>query len=113
MRDFIRADGFTGEHNPTAVLLAAGGPIRHVPQRGQLSVLDVAPLFAYLAGVAIPDDLEGRLPEQWLDADALAARPPRRVDADSLPRLPAPVAPDSADGESDVIERLRSMGYVE
>ncbi len=109
--ELVFGDGFTGTHDPEAVFLAAGGPLRHDPVRGDLHVFDVAPLFAYLAGVAIPDDLPGALPERWIEPEALAARPPRTVDAASLERLPPPSAPAIPDAE--VLERLRAMGYVE
>lgn len=111
LRDFVCGDGFTGAHDETAVLVAAGGGLRAVPGRVRASVLDVAPLLAYLAGAALPDDLAHPLPESWIEPEALAARPPRRIAADDLERLPAP---DAAPGDdADVIERLRSMGYVE
>jgi hypothetical protein len=107
----VFGDGFSGGHNPVAVFVAAGGPLRHEPQRGQFSVLDVAPLFAYLAGAAIPDDLPGTLPAQWIEPAALAQQPPRRVPAASLARLPEPEAPAIPDAA--LLEQLRAMGYVE
>jgi hypothetical protein len=102
-----------GELRPAreVIYVAAGGPLRHDAVRGRLSVLDVAPLFAHLAGAAIPDDLPGALPERWIEPAALAARPPRRVPAGSLARLPTPDAPAIPDAE--LLERLRAMGYVE
>jgi hypothetical protein len=111
LAELVDGDGFSGRHHPTALFLAAGGALRHVPQRGRLSVLDVAPLVAYLADAGIPDDLEGRLPEEWIEPGVLARRPPRRVAAEALPRLPAPDAADAPDAV--LLERLRSMGYVE
>ena len=93
------------------MFVAAGGPLRHDPARGDLQVFDVAPLYAYLAGAAIPDDLPGTLPERWIEPEALAAKPPRTVDAATLARLPEPEAPAIPDAE--LLERLRAMGYVE
>jgi hypothetical protein len=110
-RELAFADGFSGAHHPTAVFIAAGGAIRPEPARGNLSVLDVAPLYAYLAGAKIPDDLSGRFPGELIEPRALAARPAERVRAASLARLPAPIAPTIADAE--LVERLRAMGYVE
>jgi hypothetical protein len=110
-REVVFGEGFTGAHDPVAVFAAAGGPLRHDAARGRLSVLDVAPLFAYLAGGAIPDDLPGVLPARWIEREALAARPPRLVPAASLARLPPPAAPAIPDAE--LLERLRAMGYVE
>ena len=109
--DLVFGDGFSGTHNPIAVFAAAGGPLRHDAARGELSVLDIAPLYAYLARAGIPDDLPGRLPTEWIEPRALAANPPRQIAAASLARLPAPVAPAIAD--SELLERLRAMGYVE
>jgi len=114
LRDIAFADDFTGTHHETAVFAAAGGPIRAVEDRGNLSVLDIAPLIAYLAGTPIPDDLEGTLPAQWIDAATLATRPPNAVPADSLPSLPPLTAPgEDSDGDEALLERLKAMGYVE
>ena len=74
-------------------------------------MLDIAPLYAYLARAGIPDDLPGRLPTEWIEPRALTANPPRQIAAASLARLPAPVAPAISD--SELLERLRAMGYVE
>jgi hypothetical protein len=82
-----------------------------VAERGELSVLDIAPLYAYLAQAGIPDDLPGEFPAQWIEPATLAERPPRFVPAASLARLPAPAAPAIPD--ADLVERLRAMGYVE
>ena len=109
-RDVVFGDGFSGAHDPVAVFVAAGGPLQHVPARGRLSVLDIAPLYAYLAGAKIPDDLPGRLPSELLEPSALVRRAPERVSASSLPRLAKPVAPMIPDAE--LVERLRAMGYV-
>lgn len=114
LEEIAFADDFTGTHHETAVFAAAGGPIRPVPERGDLSVLDIAPLIAYLADAPIPDDLEGHLPTGWLEPDHLTANPPRTVAADTLPTLPPLTAPgEDADGDEALLERLRAMGYVE
>jgi hypothetical protein len=116
----LRADAlafredFDGQHHPTAVFAAAGGPIRRQSARGRLSVLDVAPLVSYLATGAVPDDLEGRLPRDWIDPAWLAAHPPRVVPAAEMPGLPA--RGDAARpevGDDAMLERLRSLGYLD
>jgi hypothetical protein len=111
--EIVSADGFSGTHDPIGVLLAAGAPIRHLGERERVSVLEVAPLLAYLAGTAIPEDLEGSLQEQWIRPEHLAAHPPRRAPAADLPRLPAWDGPKASGDDAALIERLRSMGYVE
>jgi hypothetical protein len=114
LRDVAFADDFTGTHHETAIFAAAGGPIRRITQRGELSVLDLAPLIAYLAGHPIPDDLEGRLPEEWIDPAHLAEHPPRTAPAGDWPELPPLESPAPADtGQEELLERLKAMGYVE
>ncbi|MBW2313567.1 MAG: alkaline phosphatase family protein [Deltaproteobacteria bacterium] len=111
--DLAFAERFDGTHHETAVFLAAGGPLRAVAGRQQLSVLDVAPLITYLAGQPLADDLEGRLPEAWLQPEYLAAHPVRRVPAAEAPRFvadeegPVPTVDDAT-----MVERLRALGYV-
>lgn len=105
------ANDFTGTHDPIGVFLAAGGPIRAVPGRGSLSVLDVAPLLLYLAGAPIPDDLEGRLAEEWIRADWLAAHPPVVVPAPD-PGVPTELR-DPVESDARLRDRLRALGYLE
>jgi predicted AlkP superfamily phosphohydrolase/phosphomutase len=114
IRDFTYPHEFSGAHNPTGVFVAAGRGIRTLEGRVSLSVLDVAPLVFWLAGQPIPDDLEGRLPEEILDPALLAASPPRVVPAASVPVLAdeAP-APAGEAGDEEILERLRSLGYAE
>ncbi len=85
----------------------------HGFQATEDSVLDVAPLLAYLAGAAIPDELEGSLPEHWIRPEYLAAHPVLRARAADLPRLPAFEGPTAPGDDRELIERLRSMGYLE
>ncbi len=109
----VSADGFSGTHHPIGILLAAGAPIQHLAARERVSVLEVAPLLAYLADAAIPQDLEGTFLEPWIRPEYLAAHPPHRVDAAELPRLPDWEGQRASGADPDLIERLRSMGYIE
>ncbi len=113
LRELAVAHDFSGDHLMDGIFLAAGKAIRHRPERGKLSVLDVAPLLSYLAGQPIPDDVEGQLDPDLIDPLYLATHPPQSVTASELPALPA-VAPDGQEGEGDeeLDERLRSLGYI-
>ena len=111
--EIVFADGFSGTHHPIGIFLAAGAPIRHLVEREKVSVLEVAPLLAYLAGAEIPDDLEGSFLEHWIRSEHLAAHPALAASAEDLPHLPERDRPPASGGDSDLIERLRSMGYIE
>ena len=103
---------FTGTHHPTAILIAAGGPIVQIDERQSASVLDLAPLLFYLAGEPLPDDLEGRVPTAWLDLEILG--PVERRPVAEFSELPRPSArPDSPEQVRELEEKLRSLGYVE
>jgi hypothetical protein len=105
---------FTGTHDPTAIFIAAGPSIAKQSGRGRLSVLDVAPLVAYLAGSGIPDDLEGRLPLDWIEPAIAAANPPTLVPAHDLPGIRASGGPaESGSEDPRLVEKLRALGYIE
>ncbi len=112
IRSILDRQEFTGTHHPTAILIAAGGPILHLDERQHASVLDLAPLLFHLAGEPVPDDLEGRVPTDWLDLDALG--PVERRPAAEFPALPRPTArPESPAQKRELEEKLRGLGYIE
>lgn len=107
------AERFDGTHHPTAVFLAAGGPLRAVPGRQALSVLDIAPLITQLAGQPLPEDLAGTLPRAWFRPEHLAAHPPRSVPAAEAPNFQDERGgPEATVGDDAMVERLRALGYV-
>jgi hypothetical protein len=108
-QDIVYGDGFSGNHIPTAVFIAAGPGIRNEHERADLSVLDVAPLYAWLARTKVPEGLAGQLPVSLLDPAVLAERPLETVPADHWPRLPVS---ESAVDDADLQERLKAMGYA-
>jgi len=116
LADAIHRQRFTGDHHPNAILIAAGGPIQRKLERGEKSVLDVAPLVAYLAGVPIADDLEGSLPTDWLEPERLLLQPAATVSASTLPRLTPEVERADAGSRAqdpELIEKLRALGYID
>jgi arylsulfatase A-like enzyme len=110
--ELFQLDEFSGAHDPTAIFLAAGAPFAHEPTRARVSVLDVAPLLLHLAGLPVPDDLEGAVPERLLAPAWRAAHPLRHVPAAELPGLPPEPAEPAVD-DAVLLERLRALGYVE
>ncbi len=118
-RDLFHAVDFSGDHHPTGIFLAAGGPIRASSERGRLSVLDVAPLVLALLGEPVPAALEGDAPLGLLAPEFVRAHPPRRSAHDPTlspaAALRAGVEPAAlADvGDAALREQLRSLGYAE
>jgi predicted AlkP superfamily phosphohydrolase/phosphomutase len=112
LAEVAHPDAFSGTHHPTGILLAAGPAFRTSRERLAVSVLEVAALVHYLAGTAIPDDLERPLREDLLDPAYLAVHPPARVGAASLPLLEEDGGGARPDPDR-MRERLRGLGYVE
>jgi predicted AlkP superfamily phosphohydrolase/phosphomutase len=103
----------TGTHRPDGVFVTAGPEIRRGVRLERRSILDVAPLMLHALHLPIPSALEGNLPLDAIEPDALVQRPPRHVDlrvasADSL----APGELD-AEAEAEILKRLQALGYVE
>jgi predicted AlkP superfamily phosphohydrolase/phosphomutase len=111
LASFAAPQDFSGQHRLEGIFLAAGGAIRHLSERLDLSVLDVAPLLAYLAGQPIPDDMEGKLPRSVVAERQLAAHPPRVVPAAQLPLLADDGAAAVTEYDPEIEKRLRSLGY--
>jgi arylsulfatase A-like enzyme len=103
---------FTGEHDPIAVFLAAGGPVAARAERDRISVLDVAPLLFYLAGSPVPDDLEGQVPTGLLEPAALQKHPVARMPAAGFPGVERLSVTGPA-SDPELIEKLRRLGYIE
>ena len=104
-----------GTHRPEGIFMAKGPRIRPGLALPPLSITDVAPTLLYSLGLAVPQDLEGRVVEQIFEPASLRERPIRVGDPTHTP-----VAfPDGTDckeedeGEAQVLERLKNLGYVE
>ncbi len=95
-----------------AGLFAAAGPAFRPGRVEGLGVLDVMPLLAYLKGLPVAADLKGRLPEELLQPELLAALAPRRVA--TYGTLARPESLEGVSGEVDaaMLERLRALGYI-
>ena len=97
----------TGDETEGLVVLA-GRPV----QGGDLGVVssrDIAPTVLHLAGLPASAALDGRVLEAALSPSFLAAHPVRRV-ATYGRRPPARAAGSAFD--RDVLEELRSLGYI-
>lgn len=100
----------TGHHREEGVVAVfgrgalAGGTIENA------SLLDVLPLLLRLLDVPLAKTLEGRVPAGALDPVFLAAHPAKSVD--DYGAVPAAAAGDTSDLDANVLERLRSLGYI-
>jgi predicted AlkP superfamily phosphohydrolase/phosphomutase len=99
-----------GSHTAEGIFVAAGGPFRRGVVLEAPSLADVLPTAVHLLGAPLPDDLDGRVLAEALDAAWVAAHPVRhaagRAGGDGPQTL-------SADDEAEMRKFLQGLGYVE
>jgi predicted AlkP superfamily phosphohydrolase/phosphomutase len=104
-----------GAHRPIGVFAAKGPGIRAGADGGTLSILDVAPILLHSLGLAVPEGVEGRVPQEIFTPDFAAAHPVRHA-ARKESSTPATTADNTTmrpEDEQIVLERLRELGYIE
>lgn len=114
-----------GTHHPHGVLLGKGMGLRAGAKVELLNILDVAPLVLHSLGLEIPAEYDGRVPSEFYDAGYLASDPPRVAEPAGEANADGPhengSQQDSASGDEEMdaedeailMERLKSLGYIE
>lgn len=97
--------------------MAAGPSVRRGVSLPQLSILDVAPIVLYSLGLAIPEDMEGRVPTgafkpSWLQARPVRATAPAETSEIASPQAAVEIV-YTEEEEKELAARLRALGYIE
>jgi len=104
---------WSGTHRMNGIFIAAGPSFKR-GARPTLSILDLAPTILHLAGVPVPDDMDGRVLEDALAEEFLAAHPVRHQAGDGTVTPPAGDEDGYSEEEARKIEeKLRGLGYIE
>jgi predicted AlkP superfamily phosphohydrolase/phosphomutase len=103
----------SGGHSLHGIFYAKGPGIKQGAAIDGLEMSQVAPLVLYSMGIAIPAQMDGKLPESFFDPGYLADHPAQSSDDD----LQGPSAPGSEGYNAEELEqvesRLRGLGYLE
>jgi hypothetical protein len=91
-------------------LLLLVGPMVGPGDAGRAGERDIAPTVLHLAGLPVSRELEGHVLEGMFTPRFRAAHPVRRVDG--YGRRPRAAAAESA-FDPDMLEQLRSLGYIQ
>ena len=98
--------GMNGTHRPDGLFVLAGGGVRPAGELPAAEIVDVLPTLLALAGLPVPDGLDGR-------PIAAALAVPARFGADPVEGPGGPVVPFSPGEARDVAARLAALGYLE
>jgi predicted AlkP superfamily phosphohydrolase/phosphomutase len=103
-----------GTHRPAGVIIGRGPSFKSGERVEALDLLDVAPLLLYCIGLPIPEDLEGRLPEEMLAADRLDERPAETAGvtekAEGSDDADREVTPEEKEA---LMNQLKLLGYMD
>jgi predicted AlkP superfamily phosphohydrolase/phosphomutase len=106
----VDAFGISGSHRMHGVLIGSGGPIKQGCRVNGARIVDVAPTLLYTLGEAVPSDMDGTVLRELVREDYLSA---------NAVRFATPEGGDSGESmeysdeeNEDVIERLKSLGYI-
>ena len=107
-----------GAHRPEGVFMARGPGIRKGWTSSELSILDVMPSMLYCLDLPVPDDLEGRVPEEIFEPEVIRTRPVKTGGGLEPAELPAPPPSGQTlelgpEEEAVLVDRLRELGYIE
>jgi predicted AlkP superfamily phosphohydrolase/phosphomutase len=101
-----------GTHRLEGILLASGPALRKGVEIQNAELIDFAPTLLHLFGLAVPEDIDGRVLADAFRPEFLAAHPVKAGAASGISES------DRASGYTDeesakVEERLQALGYLE
>jgi predicted AlkP superfamily phosphohydrolase/phosphomutase len=106
----VDAFGISGCHRMDGVMIGNGSSVKAGLDAGRANIWDVAPTLLYLLGRAVPSDMDGRILTEAINPEFLSA---------NQVRYQQPTASSDSDEQeftseenADVIDRLRSLGYI-
>jgi predicted AlkP superfamily phosphohydrolase/phosphomutase len=103
--------GLSGHHRPEGVVILSGAGARPGARLQGASILDLAPTILHAFGLAVPEDLDGRVLQEAFEASSPLARPvvPSQADVYKAGAAPGGLSDDEME---EVQEKLRGWGYA-
>lgn len=106
----VDAFGISGCHRMEGVMIGSGAAVKPRSRLDVASIYDVTPTMLYLLDEALPEDMDGRVLKEIISEEYLNSHPVRFT-AQSHEEQTGEVE-YSAEENEDVIERLKSLGYI-
>jgi predicted AlkP superfamily phosphohydrolase/phosphomutase len=103
--------GLSGHHRPDGMLILAGAGVAPGTQLEGANIMDLAPTILHTLGLAVPQDLDGRVLSEAFDTRSPGARPVVYSQADVYKDHDS--EPALSDEESEQVQdKLRGWGYA-
>ncbi len=109
---FSSSGWMTGIHKMNGVLIGRGRPLNRGQRLEGLRITDVFPSILGLMGLEIPGDVDGRIPDRMFTEEFMQEHPVRWGAASRQTRGQS-LDKGGHEEEREVMERLRSLGYLE
>jgi predicted AlkP superfamily phosphohydrolase/phosphomutase len=106
----VDAFGISGCHRMDGVMIGNGTHVKAGFNADKAEIWDVAPTLLYLLGRDVPSDMDGRILEDAIRPEFLRSNKVRYQEAAASSNIEEQEF--SSDENADVIERLRSLGYI-
>jgi predicted AlkP superfamily phosphohydrolase/phosphomutase len=110
--DIVERHNVSGDHRPEGILILRGPGIRVGHQMAEARLEDIAPTLLYLAGLPVPDDMDGRVLAEAFEPAYLAQHTVTYQHIAAVEDL-AERRDFSREEDAQVQQRLRDLGYLE
>ena len=102
-----------GTHRPNGIFIARGEDINPQKQVDALSILDVTPILLHLLGLAVPKDLEGKVPPEIIAESSLKSFPFKYQGKTKALDTSSNKKEVSAEEKNALMEQLKLLGYMD
>jgi len=100
-------------HDPTGFVCFWGKDVAEGRKLDEPSVLDLTPTILAFCGLPVAEDMDGRVLEQAIDDDFLAAHPVETTPTYETGERGGDEEPIESPVDEEIRERLRSLGYLD
>ena len=101
-----------GPHRINGILVASGPALKRGAEIENARLIDLAPTFLHLCGVAVAEDMDGRVPAAAFRPEFLAAHPVKAGAASGISESDR-VRGYTEEESAKVEERLQALGHLE
>jgi predicted AlkP superfamily phosphohydrolase/phosphomutase len=104
-----------GTHHPDGIFMAAGPSIRHGVELAPFPIVDIAPTLMHTLGLPLPLGLDGAPIADAFEPSWIKAHPIRYEEGKAALQPASLATPASlgAEGDEEILRRLKALGYLE